>query len=378
LKTILRLDNKISIFLIFSVLFAIQYAYLTKCGIDLSPDSTSYINAANHLIRYGSFGKDYLNWPPLFPIILTFYDPIILTYVLNCVCILGTIMVLYFIGNTSFHYLYFSIFYLIVLVFGRPLFIVSRSLWSESIFLLLFSVLLLQYFFFLKHRSIKYFIYLILVSFLLCLQRHSGFFLVVGLSIAISFQVGRKRFYPLVYFIFSVSGSIAWNFYNFYESHGNFNFLSHQYFSGILLNIDHYLFIMNDWFIPLKMIFRIRFLLFNVALIFLTWFYFFNKREAQIKGLDIGQAFLIITLVYGFSMSSLGLVAFSDIERFLSVIYPLIFYIITLTLDFFYSTLKTFLSKTIFIFITSSFLIVPIITNISMLRNWQQENCIRK
>ncbi|WP_375580949.1 glycosyltransferase family 39 protein [Marivirga tractuosa] len=127
-------------------------------------------------------GGTYIFWPPLFPIILSFFNET--TYhIFHIVCFLSSLLFIYLF----FKKLYkkdIALISLTVFILSVYPYLMSSFLWSETIFTFLLFSGLYYYQNWLQDKAKNY--SLILSSILLalmCLQRNAGVFIIVGLSV---------------------------------------------------------------------------------------------------------------------------------------------------------------------------------------------------
>ena len=239
-------------------LFSAIFLFSVHCNIGTTYDSGEYEAAAVSFHSsgklMGSYGKPYVDWPPLYPVVLSFFTKYLhgFAIILNLFCLLIS-MVLWIWMAEDYLAEYLPL-YGILLALSTSLLLIGSFLWSESLFLLLLSVYvkLLQQFY--KTRVTKWLILASLAGFLMLLTRTVGITLAGGAAIAFvaSYKEFDKKVWRmlLLHFMVVVSGLLAWLIYT-----GNFArkdhvvsylFLHHSIYENVLTPAKE----LSTWLIP--------------------------------------------------------------------------------------------------------------------------------
>lgn len=358
-------NHRVLLALIISVSIGMEW-YGRRCGFLFTPDSIEYLNSAKSFQTHGKFisadGSYNSYWAPLFSILLSLADnPLSFLGYINFACKLAMGVLLYVIGNSFLESSFSKIVFLIASMLNVSLMMISVFLWSE----LLFLTLVLFNFYIAINVNRKYYLAgLIMTGFLLCLQRNSGLFYILGLCIGLFMdQPSLKNFGRLTaFFVLSSSGLWVWNIYNTYYLPADFIFYEHSYFEGFIPNILLFTEAFGTYAIPLRSkAILIMFSLATVCLIALK----LNKQRRLI---------LIITLIYTICFTVLGEVSVDDIERYLSVIMPLVFLLLIATVEIMTFGTKHWVRYGIVV-LTVLWLCYTLTRSVKNVQVWSKSNC---
>lgn len=275
-----------------------------RSGIGVSPDSVSYIVAARDLFKV-EFLKDYINWPPLLPLILGVInkigvDPLVSSRYLNAICMSG---IIYF-GYQYFKLLNLKIFSLrlglLLLFLSYPLLYCCVHLWTEPLFILFMILTIYSGTKYVLTLNRKWIITLIMTTALATLTRYAGIiYLCIGLtSIMFSIQSRSEKWkVSIVYVVFSLFPIGIWFGRNYlkYNLFREFFGYSNQ---TIWDNTHHAIATMIKWFIPIPFNYVIPFLL--ILSIGGLMSFLFYKREylENIKTRLINNPGFVINIVF--------------------------------------------------------------------------------
>lgn len=309
-------------FLVCLALSLIIEQWARACGLIMTPDSYHYFSASRSFRTDGIFlntdGTRFTSWPPLFPFILSaFSDPQQALVWINALCklILGSFI--YYLSNLLLTTRAFIAAYLVVVLLGVHLLLISVFFWSELIFM---TLLFANIYFTLKLKNRPLYFYLMIVTgFLFCLQRNAGLFWVTGTSVWLMLNnspAWSSRFYKSIsYFIFCTSGLWTWNLYNTFFSANNSVFSGRSYFSEAFLNIQAILFELGVTMLPFRGVFAIfTGALMMILLLFLIVKNFHSRPELKLLALGL--------IAYTAGLIPVSYLA-TDIDRYYSVISPI-------------------------------------------------------
>jgi hypothetical protein len=293
--------------------------YITNCGLLLTYDSREYLAAAQSFSEQGVFlGRDggpYVFWPPLFPLILSFFDdPAGAMVWINLVvsaCIGVLIMRL---ASQHLNAFGLRIGFLMAWMWGVHQLLISVFLWSELFFLLL--LLLFAEFVVRATASRAALAGAFVTGFLLCLERNAGLFIVPAASLWFLLKGGQKKsFTPALVILLSVAGGVWWNVTNMFGSVST-AVSELDYFSFVLDNIHITTDGLAQSILPFK-IFSIPFaILIIVAPVVLIW----PSRR-------LSDHFLLMALICCFYIAGMAILFEldpGDADRYAAVILPFI------------------------------------------------------
>lgn len=212
--------------------------YARWCGFMLTSDSLQYLSAARSFRAAGVFlspdGSHYAYWPPLYPLLINlFNDPVQSLIAINIACKLAIGWLVYLLGRRYLSRTATRVAFAAGVLFGLHLLLISVFVWSELVFVTLALALLYR----LTCCPDRLFSGALLVlGFLLCLQRNAGVFWIAG--ICSSWLLGRG--WSLrnvaeagVFFLLSTSGMWAWNAGNTWLIDADFAFYDQPFLSAL-------------------------------------------------------------------------------------------------------------------------------------------------
>ena len=178
------------IFLILSLIgVGIVFLSTSRYGVGISPDSVAYISSAKSLLSGSGYllynGRPLVDWPPLFPTLLATLglvgiSPIEGARLVNAI-VFG--LIIFSSGQLFLGYLKSKTLALCGAVFillSVPLLTVSVMAWTESLFILLAILFLIQLGKFLEYRRFGPILLLAVISALACLQRYVGVLIIAA------------------------------------------------------------------------------------------------------------------------------------------------------------------------------------------------------
>lgn len=246
-------------FLLSLVASLVLEAWVRRCGFILTPDSNNYLSAAKSFRETGLFigtgGTYYTQWPPLFPFILSWFsDPVQTMEFVFMLCKIVTGLFVVVLANSFLKKLLFKAVFLVGTMLGVHFLLISVFLWSEMIFITLCITHL--YLVLNLHRKPIYYWLVIILGFLLCLQRNAGVFLIVSAAVwmltAGTAPLINKAQKSIFYVVASTSGLVAWNVYNFFLLKNITPFYDRDFFADTLINIHGISSSLGHSFFPLQ------------------------------------------------------------------------------------------------------------------------------
>lgn len=313
--------------------------YAHADGLLLTHDSLQYLSAASSFRQGLGFlapdGTPYAYWPPLFPLILALFDkPLVVLPVLN-VFLSGLLLgVLFLLSKeiqiavagrlAALSFLFLGVHFLLLRVF----------VWSELIFLILLC--LQVYLVLIRNRAAtnqsRLTAFILVLGFLLCLQRNAGLFLMMGMAGWIFFLERKKPLFTRlltagIFFLSTTSGLWAWNFYNTWQPGGSYRFYAHEYGAHVFHNFSFLVHALTRAFLPSPHYYISYLLIALTILALLRWRHWFSSSTSLL---------LWMTGAYVLGMSFLFQLDEHDGNRYISIILPFVVLILCQLLEPFF------------------------------------------
>jgi hypothetical protein len=330
------------------------HIYSTFGGLIWTSDSFHYWAASvswhESATLEGADGSKYLFWPPLFPIILSFFNEAVY-HGFHTLCFLSSLLFIYlFLKKTSFSrdQSLLTLFIFILSVFP---YLISSFLWSESIFVLLMYAGLNFYAKWEESDSFYDLVSWIIILAAMCLQRNAGVFIMVGLSFYALLQfISITNFTKLsinaLGILLTILPNALWNFNTIVKSSNQVAQENISFFNGIFLNLKNISVRLFHFFLPdnsLGIIDTIAAISVIILVVFLI-FKFYNQFS------------LVLFLSYLLMFSFVPLIEPESIDRFITPVIPLFIFLLvrlfskSLSIKSFY--FKVFLILTMLFFIS--------------------------
>jgi len=297
------------------------------CSLILTPDSLNYIAASKSFRQTGQFldnsGKTYFLWPPLFPMLLSFFDDPQHTWrTMHLVLRVVIGLYIFFLAQRMLSSTMIKMAFITVTIAGVHLMMISVFLWSEMIFV--FLALTTLFFAYKSDHSIRYFILLLIAGFLLCIQRNAGIFWMTGICLWLVLNPTtslRSRALKSVFcFAISTSGFWFWNLNHSYFYSKEVSLFNTQFFPTFFHNIYVVLVSMLRLVLPLDGIFGLSIaLILLITMIFLLKERFYTDRFVQLV--------MIMVMMYTIGYLFLNALDKSEIDRYFSPIIILLYLI---------------------------------------------------
>ena len=309
------------------------------------------------------------------------YQIMVASY-LNMAFLATTLFILLFLIKQTIRDAKLQIACLLGVSLGLPTIVLHVFLWSEPLFLSLFSVLLFLLFKACQRFTIWHWVALVLVSAALCLQRYSGIFLVGGVALGL-LLVNFNPKQALKVSIYVVCSLIPVVIYVLWtqpaapsESEFGITFFGKNLISHYFLDTA------IAWFVPHFLITSFSKWLFVgvliVVLSILIWkLRFWNSLSPFYK------ITALVILVYFFLLSSLQLplseesVRYSllmDVERYMAIIYPACMLLLFSGID---NQSKRLGKKSIIYLLLAIWLCYPIARTVKNVSLWHESNCTK-
>jgi hypothetical protein len=315
----------------FTILFAgvCLYGYATRCGLNLTDDSLEYLRHASFYCHDEGMIKSTFDqmsyWPPLFGLIIYLWKLVmgIPLELLQLAFMLTNFFLLVTIGKRFVDNPAGRLIWLAVSFLGVSLIMVHVFLWSEPVFIAILLSLILVMDNFFVHKKIKWFLAGMMFSFLLCMQRNAGLFIIAALAFSILWYRPVKKWllYSVILFLTGIASFLIWNLSISINLQDHHQFLRHSYFSGYFANTLDFMMVISAWFLPRLTGAYIRLIFILVIIIWVLW----NDLSGMLHPGDYKPTVMLIVvcLFYIIGMSSIGRIDSWEAERYLSVIHPI-------------------------------------------------------
>ncbi len=211
------------VLLVLVLLATATLLYATSGGLIWTSDSHNYWAASRSFNAHGKFvavdGGTYIFWPPLFPIILSFFATASGYYLLHISIFVASLISCYAVFKLLTKRIPLSLILLLFYIISVYPYLSASFFWSENIFTLLLYLFIYLY---LKskerRKNIWLFVAAMLVASLMCLQRNVGIFIMIGVSLYelilfLRMKTSLKAFFIVAIAIFlTVLPNLLWNF----------------------------------------------------------------------------------------------------------------------------------------------------------------------
>jgi len=303
--------------------------YGNWCGLGLTYDSYNYLAAAESLTASGELrmndGNPYVVHAPLYPAIISFFgeDPERYLRFLHLVLYMSTMLIIMRIIKISIGDILLRLGAFIIIIVSVGIQMIYSFIWTEPLFLLFFSIHNLYLIKYVKENKLEYLIVMTIAALLLGLTRNAGIFLILPTFVLLLVQHAKKIVLPGFYLIFGLLGFTIWNINAIQYPAGVHVILDRiDIFANTYANVGNYLDVISNWFLPsvIPYFIRVAILVFLIVL--------------MMKNLNKKNRFLMFQAIsYIVTMIVFIKVDYSDVERLLALVYPLIIISIFTALD---------------------------------------------
>ncbi len=311
--------SKVKISISFLFAFTLLFSYVNWYGVKLTPDSYYYINASNSFtIEY--LLNTYIHWPPLFPLALSICKEHTQewTLLLNFFALFFSIVIWFYLGRKWITKDNRYLLYTFTIVFCTPIFAVSHFVWSEALFILLYSFFILAMYKIVYSNNNTWTYTLILSGILLCYQRHVGIVMIGGFifGVILSNQIRKKLLLTL---LITLSLGSSWLFIQIING-DNIQVQEVIPFLDLWRNFVLISGEITNWFLPF-----FHFKVISIIIFILLLFFIFRYKSKLNNKLNYVNIMIFNIIVY-LAFFTVVPASPDDISRFLSILYyPIIF-----------------------------------------------------
>jgi hypothetical protein len=214
----------VAIILLSLVGVTLVFLSTSRYGVGVSPDSASYISAADSLVSGRGLkcydGRPYTFWPPLFPLLLAAFglvgiDPATAARLLNAFAMGGIALICGIMLSRSLKSTMLVVIGTGAVALSFPLLNVSSMAWTEPVFALLIALFILQMPALLRDHRVSGLVTVSVLAALCSLQRYAGVIVIASGAILILLSLSqtsvRKRFkYVTGFVVFSSAPLVLW------------------------------------------------------------------------------------------------------------------------------------------------------------------------
>ncbi|MBO2011697.1 hypothetical protein [Hymenobacter negativus] len=234
------------------------YGYATMPGLAGTSDSRLYLHAAQTLRDTGQLlnpdGTPYRYWPPLYPVLLRYCGSLAGIRVLHGSCLLGSLMLWSWLGRQLLP-TGRALVLPVLLALSTPWLLVSKFVWSESLFILLFATYSVALFQWLRTGRWMWWLAATITGFLMPLERTLGLFLLAGAGVGLVLGEWRhwlpnRRWLGLgLHLLLSTAGGVWWQWYALHAGPSRYH--PSRGWSQLLSSGADYGFVLGRWLLLL-------------------------------------------------------------------------------------------------------------------------------
>ncbi|GAB2865323.1 hypothetical protein [Hymenobacter ruber] len=268
------------------------FAYTTAPGLAGTGDSHYYLYAAHTLRETGHLlnpdGTPYRYWPPLFPLLLSVCSSLADLRLLHGVCLLGSLLLWSWLGRQLLPARR-ALVLPMLLALSTPWLLVSKFVWAESVFLLLFAAYAVVLWQWLRTAQWQWWGLLTAAGILMPLQRTLGLFLLAGVGAGLLMGGWRRlsvrdRAMLFLHLLISGAAGVLWQWYALLVA-GPSRYHPSRGGGQLLSSAADYGFVLTRWLLPLPVSGRtlLPVMVWAVGLLLLGWLLWPNRRAVTAK-----------------------------------------------------------------------------------------------
>ena len=234
------------------------FGYVTAPGLAGTGDSRYYLHAAQTLRDTGFLlnpdGTPYRYWPPLYPVLLRAAGSLVGIRGLHGACLLGSLLLWSWLGRQVLPPRR-ALAVPVLLALSTPWLLVSKFVWAESGFVLLFAAYAVALWQWLRTGRWAWGAAATAIGLLLPLQRTLGLFLLVGVGAMLLVgawprRSSLRRGQLLLHLVLSAAGGVLWQGYALLVA-GPSRYHPGRGWSQLLSSGADYGFVLGRWLLPL-------------------------------------------------------------------------------------------------------------------------------
>lgn len=268
------------------------FAYATAPGLAGTGDSRYYLHAAHTLRETGHLlnpdGTPYRYWPPLYPLLLRACGSLTGVRALHGACLLGSLLLWSWLGRQLLPARR-ALGLPVLLALSTPWLLVSKFVWAESVFMLLFAAYAVALWQWLRTAQWRWWGVLTVVGVLLPLQRTLGLFLLAGVGVGLLFAGWRRLSARglgvlFLHLLISGTGGVLWQWYALLMA-GPSRYHPSRGWSQLLSSAADYGFVLSRWLLPLPVSGRrlLPGLVWAIGLVVLGWLLWPRRKAVVVE-----------------------------------------------------------------------------------------------
>lgn len=316
-------------FLLITIIVAVVLQlYSTQCAPGITYDSNQYLASAKSFAHNQTLlhadGSPHVDHVPLYSLILSFLGEHRLQWskYFNTLC-LSTILLIfaYLCRQTLSKTVNYRLF-ILSLALATPLQLIHHFVWSEPLFVVLLACILLLLYKYQQKPHPAHYWAVTGLSFILCLQRNPGIFLVAGVALSLWLFTQAGFWRAVLYGCLGVSGWVGWTIVGMQLTQSGLHPAAYNIFGNILVkqNLDHYLNAISAWFVPLVIPLLMRASAFIVGLFLIAWW--MKKHDLRLN--KFTKTLLTTATTYIVFLQLTERISFHETERYAAVVFPLL------------------------------------------------------
>jgi len=326
--------RKYGFFFLLGVLFSGSYLIATNHGNLKTFDSRLYQSVARNIREAGRINvsekEPLAHLSPLYPLLLSLGLPRVDRYVfwLHLISAWVVIGVWIRMSEAFIEKATYRWWFGLTLTLSTPLMMISVFVWSEMVFLLLFSLYLLHLYGFSRNDRRSDFWLATLCGFLLLLQRNAGIFLFTGIGLGWllnGFRFGKET-RPTQWFVIHCllvgSGFAVWNISRIVIGNRPDVIWNVLEWMSPATNLSLILYELSSTWVPRMLNPVLIYLISGTLLIFTGFIAFFDQRDHSFVRL------LWITLISYLTTWLIMLPNADEVSRYLSVVLPVFYFLV--------------------------------------------------
>jgi hypothetical protein len=234
------------------------FAYVSMPGLAGTSDSRLYLHAAQTLRDTGHLlnpdGTPYRYWPPMYPMLLRACSSLPGIEVLHGICLLVSLLLWSWLGRQLLP-LRQSLVLPALLALSTPWLLVSKFVWSESLFILLFAAYACCLFQWLRLNCLLWWLVVTAVGFLMPLERTLGLFLLAGVGFGFMLSewrrllATRRWLWLALHLALSTTGGVWWQWYALHAGPSRYH--PSRGWEQLISSMADYGFVLGRWLLLL-------------------------------------------------------------------------------------------------------------------------------
>lgn len=346
--------------------------YCTTGGLIWTSDSFQYWAASRsfqeNLTFVSADGGSYVFWPPLFPIILSFFAREGSYYIAHIVLFNLSLLSVYLFIKRWSNSIKLALGTLLIFCLSLFPYLMASFFWTEILFTFFLYSGIYFYLLWKKNEKPIYYIGWIILLASMCLQRNAGIFIMTGLAFyELNLLIRHRRINKTIInglgILISVVPNLSWNFTLIANRTGSGEETNIEFLNGFFTNIYFLLLKLFNFLLPVLQspkIYAFAFIIIVIVLIYLC------VRK-------INSLVLIIFLIYLILLACMPLIEPESMDRFIAPVLPLFIFLLLETWSSLFAAHKKIIRICI-LFLLSLTLIYNTARTLQNVKRWHQRS----